>query len=192
MGQQIKRRIYLIDKTLQLKFVRLFVGIMFLLTGIIGAVSYQILNKIIEKYLYSTHISPLSSGEIILPALLWINLCFAVLLTLVTVIYVFFHLRHISGSLRRFSTHLDKMSGHSTPQAIHLHRNDPLYMVANDFNIMADYLGKKNSVTRDYLLLAVAGLQGLRVSLTADNQISSENFKEIQHHLITAEKEIKV
>jgi hypothetical protein len=192
MGQQIKRKIYLIDRAFQLKFIRLFIGMMILSTGIIGTVSYQVLNAIVEKHLYSPHISALSSGEILRPALFWINLCFAVLLTLVTVIYIFLHLRHISGSLRQFSTHLDQMSRHLIPQAIHLRRNDPLYMVANDFNTMSAHLEKKLTVTRNYLQQAVVGLHDLRVSHTADNKISSENFKEIQHHLIAAEKEIKV
>jgi hypothetical protein len=84
------------------------------------------------------------------------------------------------------------MSEHLIPQAIHFSRNDPLHMVANDFNIMAAYLGEKFSVTRDSLQQAVAGLHDLRESLVVDNKISSENFKEIQRHLIAAEKEIKV
>ena len=192
MGQQFKRSIYLIDRTFQLKFVRLFIGIMFLLTGIIATVSYQVLSKIVENHLYSSHISALSSGEILGPALLWINLCFMALLTLVTVVFIFFHLRRVSGSLRRLSTHLDTMSGHLIPQVIHFRRNDPLHMVANDFNIMSAYLEKKITATRDYLQQAVDGLHDLRVSHTADSEISSENFKEIQQHLVAAEKEIKV
>ncbi len=192
MGQQFKRRIYLIDRTFQSKFVRLFIGIIILLSGIIGTVSYQVLSKIVEKHLYSPHISALSSGEILGPALLWINLCSIALLTLVTVIFIFFHLRRVSGSLRRFSTHLEKMSGHLIPQVIHFRRNDLLHVVANDFNIMSAHLEKKITATRDYLQQAVNGLHDLRVSHTADSKISSENFKEIQHHLIAAEKEIKV
>jgi methyl-accepting chemotaxis protein len=191
MGQQLKRRIYLIDRTFQLKFVRLFIGIMVVLTGVIGTVSYQVLNKIVEKHLYSPHISALSSGEIIGPALFWINICFTALLIFAAVIFIFFYLRRVSGSLRRFSTHLDKMSGHLIPQVIHFRRNDPLHMVANDFNIMAAHLEKKITATRDYLQQAVDGLHDLRVSHAADSKISSENFQEIQHHLIAAEKEIK-
>ena len=192
MGQQYKRRIYLIDKTFQLKFVRLFVGIIVLLIGIVGIVSYQVLSKIVEKHLYSPHLSALSSGEILQPVLLWINLCFAALLILVTVAFVFVHLRHVSGSLQRFSSHLEKMSEHLIPQVMSVRRNDPLEMVANDFNIMAAYFAKKITVTQDYLQQAVDGLHDLRVSHAADSKISSENLKEIHNHLIAAEKEIKV
>lgn len=192
MGQKFKRSIYLIDRTFQLKFVGLFIGIMLLSTGIIATVSYQVLNKIVEKQLYSSHVSALSSGELLGPALLWINLSFMALLTLLTIVFIFFHLRLVSGSLRRFSTHLDTMSGHLIPQVIHSRRIDPLHMVAHDFNIMSAYLEKKITTTRDYLQQAVDGLHDLRVSHTPDSEISAENFKEIQHQLIAAEKEIKV
>lgn len=192
MGQQIKRRIYLIDKTFQLKFVKLFIGIMFLLIGIVGMVSYQVLNKIVEKHLYSPHISALSSGEILGPPLLWINLWFTLLLALVTIVFIFFHLKRVAGSLRRFSTHLDSMRGCLIPQMIHFRRNDPLHLVANDFNIMSAHLEKRIATTRDCLQQAVNELHDLRVAHTADSKISSGNFKNIHEFLIAAEKELKI
>ncbi len=191
MEQQYKRRTYIIDRAFQLKFVRLFMGVMFLLTAFIGTVSYWVLSKIIEKHLYSPHISALSSGEILRPAIFWINVFFTGALVVVSVVVIFFHLRRVTGSLRRFSTHLAGMSGHLIPQTIHFRQTDPLHLVANDFNVMVDHLGEKITSTRTFLQLAVDGIHDLRVSSAADSKISSENFKDIQRHLAAAEQELR-
>jgi hypothetical protein len=190
MGQPYKRRIYLIDKTFQLKFVGLFIGIMSILTILVGVVLYQVLNGIIEKHLYSPHISVLSSGELLRPALLWVNFTFMGVLILVSVVYILFHLRRVSGSLRRFANHLAGMRGRVTPKAIHFRQNDPLHMVAEDYNLMSAHLEKKIVGIRRSLHQAADTLHELRISQAVDSKTVCEKLKEIQNHLLAAEKEI--
>jgi len=191
MGQQYKRRIYLIDRTFQLKFVRLFVGIMCVLTVIVGAVSYQVLGQIVERHLYSPHISALSSGELLRPALLWINCIFTGVFLVVSVAYIYIYLRRVTGSLKRFATHLAEMRGRLVPKTIHFRQNDPLHLVAHDFNTMAGHLEKKITTTRGLLQQALHEIHDFRVSRGAESQISSENFKNVHRHLVAAEKELK-
>jgi len=189
MEPRYKRRIYLIDRAFQLKFAGLFIGIMLTLTVLVGTVLYQVLTGIIDKYLYSPHISVLSSGELLRPALLWINLLFMGVLILVSVGFIFVHLRRVSGSLRRFAIHLDAMRGRLVPQSIHFRQNDPLHLVAEDFNVMSAYLEKKIMGTRESLQQAVDGLHELQISPTMDRQIVTEKLKEIQSRLVAAKKE---
>jgi len=189
MEPRYKRRIYLIDRAFQLKFAGLFIGIMLTLTVLVGTVLYQVLTGIIDKYLYTTHISVLSFGELLRPALLWINLLFMGVLILVSVGFIFNHLRRVSGSLRRFAIHLDAMRGCLVPKSIYFRQNDPLHLVAEDFNVMSAYLEKKIMGTRDSLQQAVDGLHELRMSPTMDGQIVTEKLKEIQSRLGSAAKE---
>jgi len=190
MEQRHKRRIYLIDKSFQLKFAGLFLGIMLTLTVVVGTVLYYVLNGIIEKYLYSPHISVLSSGELLRPALLWGNLLFMGVLILVSIGFVYVHLRRVSGSLRRFANHLDAMRGRLVPKSIHFRQNDPLHLVAEDFNGMASSLEKKVTVTRESLQQAVKGLHTLRMTPAVDGKIATGKLKEVQSCLVAAEKEI--
>jgi methyl-accepting chemotaxis protein len=190
MGQPYKRRIYLVDKTFQLKFVGLFIGIMSMLTILIGVVLYQVLNGIIEKQLYSTHISVVSSGELLRPALFWVNFTFMGVLILVSVVYVFVHLRRVSGSLRRFANHLAGMRGRMIPKTIYFRQNDPLHRVAEDFNLMSAHLEKKIMATENSLHRATDTLHELRISQAVDSKTACEKLKEIQNHLLAAEKEV--
>jgi hypothetical protein len=134
--KKIRRRIYLIDRPFQLKFIGVFVALAVLVALAVGAVTHAVLGSVVERHLYSPHISQGGSGEILRPAILWINAGFSLALVASAVGLVFWHLRRAVGSLRRFSDHVAGMGAGVLPGPIHFRRKDPLHAVANDFNAM--------------------------------------------------------
>ena len=189
--QVLKRRIYLIDRKFQLKFIRWFLFAALLVAVAVGGAAYQILNHITEQYLYSPHIPFDRSGDILRPALLRINLVFFIILIIITAVLVSLHLRQVSGSLKRFAAHLAEMGSRLIPRMIHFRRNDPLHGVAEDFNVMATSVERKVADGRDHIRRAADELHDLAISHEAGSAISAENIREIQSHLTAAVKKLE-
>lgn len=103
-----RRKIYLINKKYQWKFIAAFIGVSLL--GIISTVSfmYYFLKERIEENLYRSHIKVFDTGDIILPVAVKINLLFFLLGVFVIALLSYYYSRRMSRLVNGMVDVLDK------------------------------------------------------------------------------------
>ena len=154
-----KRRRYLVDRSLQLRFMLRLAGSGLLLVLLAGTAMFFRGRYLLEKALYSPHLNHAGSGELLLPLLLGINLVFAVLLVATIVFLTRRHLHKISGSLLRLEDHLARMGQGEVLDPPVFRSSDPLQPVGEAFNTFSSGINRRRDLVRRELRTAVAGLQ---------------------------------
>ena len=155
-----QRRRYLVDHKLQLQPILVFLGLGCLLAMVVGGATYLGADYLVEKQLYSPHISYGSSGEFLLPFLGWLNVSFAVIL-MVTILFLVYRYLHLTaGSLGRMQAHLNRLHQETTlPSSIHFRHLDPLQPVAAAANRFTYSLGQRRLAARQELETALQCLE---------------------------------
>ena len=113
----------------------------------------------LEKALYSPHLSHAGSGELLQPLLLGLNLAFAVLLIGVIAFLTRSYLQKITGSLLRLEDHLARMGQGEEPEPLVFRSHDPLQPVGEAFNTFSFELNQRRDLVRREIRTAVAALQ---------------------------------
>ncbi len=154
-----KRRHYLVDRSLQLRFMLRLAGSGVLLVLLAGAATFFRGRYVLEKALYSPHLSHAGSGELLRPLLLGLNLLFAVLLIGVIAFLTRSYLRKITGSLLRLEGHLARMGQGEVPEPLAFRSHDPLQPVGEAFNTFSSGFNQRRDLLRREIRAAVAALQ---------------------------------
>jgi hypothetical protein len=154
-----KRRHYLVDRSLQLRFMLRLAGSGVLLVLLAGAATFFWGRYLLEKALYSPHLSHAGSGELLRPLLLGFNLVFAVLLFGVIAFLTRSYLQKITGSLLRLEGHLGRMGQGEVPEPLAFRNHDPLQPVGEAFNIFSSGFNQRRDLVRQQIRTAVAALQ---------------------------------
>lgn len=154
-----KRRHYLVDRSLQLRFMLRLSGSGVLLVLLAGTTMFFWGRYLLEKALYSPHLRHAGSGELLQPLLLGLNLVFAVLLVGVTAFLIHNYLQKITGSLLRLEDHLARMGQGEVLEPLVFRNYDPLQPVGEAFNIFSSELNQRRDLVRREIRTAVAGLQ---------------------------------
>ena len=166
LSSQVKRpysrRIYLVDRQFQLRFVFFFVVGLLFLGLLVGLLTYFPAAARIQRQLYSPHIRIAGSGELLSSLLFWLNTGFALALVLLAFFLVARHLRRTTGSLGRLAGRLQDMAAGKIPAPIHFRRRDPLYDVAVEFNQMVNALRDRQLRLDSHVQAAVHHLQKCR------------------------------
>ena len=189
LSSQVKRpysrRIYLVDRQFQLRFVFFFVVGLLFLGLLVGLLTYFPAAARIQRQLYSPHIRIAGSGELLSSLFFWLNIGFALALVLLAFFLVARHLRRTTGSLGRLAGRLQDMAAGKIPAPIYFRRQDPLYDVAVEFNQMVNALRDRQLRLDSHVQAAVHHLQKCRppaagiVSIEPD-QAGQELGKAIQ------------
>ena len=153
-----KRRHYLVDRSLQLRFMLRLAGSGLLLVLLAGAAMFFWVRYLLEKALYSPHLNHAGSGELLQPLLLGLNLAFAVLLIGVIAFLTRSYLQEITGSLLRLEDHLARM-GQGEAESLVFRSHDPLQPVGEAFNTFSFALNQRRDLVRQEIRTAVAALQ---------------------------------
>jgi len=154
-----KRRQYLVDRTLQLRFMLRLAGSGLLLVLLAGAVMFIWGRYLLEKALYSPHLSHAGSGELLQPLLLGLNLVFAVLLIAVIAFLTRSYLQKITGSLLRLEDHLARMEQGEVPEPLAFRSHDPLQPVGEAFNTFSFGFNQRRNQVHQGIRIAVTALQ---------------------------------
>jgi methyl-accepting chemotaxis protein len=103
-----RRRIYLINKKYQWKFIAAFIGVSLL--GIISTVSamYYFLKQRIEENLYRSHIKISDTGDIILPVTVKVNILFFLLGVFVIALLSYYYSRRMGRLVNGMVEVLDR------------------------------------------------------------------------------------
>ena len=189
LSSQVKRpysrRIYLVDRQFQLRFVFFFVVGLLFLGLLVGLLTYFPAAARIQRQLYSPHIRIAGSGELLSSLLFWLNTGFALALVLLAFFLVARHLRRTTGSLGRLAGRLQDMAAGKIPAPIYFRRRDPLYKVTVEFNRMVNALWDRQLRLDSHVQAAVHHLQKCRppaagIVSIEHNQAGQELGKAIQ------------
>ncbi|RLB74532.1 MAG: hypothetical protein DRH03_00880 [Deltaproteobacteria bacterium] len=154
-----KRHNFMVDRALQLRLIFQLVGCGLLLVLMASFVMFVWGGSLLEKTLYSPHLSHAGSGELLLPLLLGLNVIFAILLIITVVFLTHRHLQKITGSLLRLEAHLVRMGQGQVPEELVFRSHDPLRLVGEAFNSFSSAFNQRRDQTRQEIRTAVAALQ---------------------------------
>lgn len=168
LSSQVKRpylrRQYLVDRQFQLRFSLLFLALVLFLGLLVGLLTYFPAISLIQKQLYSPHISIDGSGELLVGLLCWINAGFALVLLFIVLFLVARHLRRTAASLDRLAGQLKLLAAGRIPAVIHFRRRDPLHAAAGEFNRMVNGLRDRQQRLDAHVQAAVHLLASLEYS----------------------------
>jgi|GEM_PF-1372497 len=150
MVTSIFRRNFISKKEFQAKFILKFIG----MTALLGLAATAVFNVVagakLEDLLYSFHMSPRSTGEIILPELVYTTAVVLVLVIGSTYVTLRMIIQGISGPLFRIKKDLSRMAKGDLSFQIILRTKDEFKDVATDFNHMASAMRDRfNQVEKD-------------------------------------------
>lgn len=164
LSSQVKRpylrRQYLVDRQFQLRFSLFFLAMVLLLGLLVGLLTYFPAISLIQKQLYSPHISIDGSGELLVGLLCWLNAGFAFAIFLLVLALVAGHMRRTAASLDRLAAHLQSLAAGRIPAVIHFRRGDPLREAAVEFNRMVNGLRDRQRRLDSHVQAAVHHLHG--------------------------------
>jgi methyl-accepting chemotaxis protein len=174
-----RRRHYFVKKELQLSFILKFF-VLAIISSITGnIILYFLLNKEIKKTLYSAHLAIETSGEIIIPHLILINLIIIPLIVLICIIITRSYIKRISGPIFRFQKIADEITKGNLSLKVILRKGDRLIELQDKFNLMINEL--KNTINN-----MKSPLNEIKVPQNEINKLllkKPENLKEIQEYL---------
>ncbi len=148
---KFRRRRYIINAGLQMKFIISFVLVSLL--GSIAAVAafnFFALRKL-ETLMWSTHISAKTTGELIGPLSVYVNIISFLFVSVLLIIIVIWMIRKVSGPLYRMSKDIMRVADGDLSTSIILRQKDELKDVAHELNIMIKSIREKfNIISEKY------------------------------------------
>ncbi|MBD3242855.1 MAG: HAMP domain-containing protein [Chitinivibrionales bacterium] len=179
--QKVRRRIYLIDKKLQLRFTFLVVALVLIYSLFLGGATYlnykiscivfdttSVYNPVLEEAIKSEGRRTLATTTIFL------------VINGIVVGLVFILLTHkVAGPLYRLQKNMEAIGGGKLPRKITLRKNDELTHVADTFNDMAEGLRKAAETEAADLHAASEKLTGILEKLKQGSQ-SEDLLGELQ------------
>jgi len=135
-----RRRRYLIDSSFQIKLILTFLLISLIGTLIVVAAFNSFALDELEKQIWSVHISAQSTGEILGPLFLRVNIASIVLVAALLIAGALISTKRTSGPLYRMSKDIRKIAGGDLSTTVSLREKDEFQEVAETLNSMAGTL----------------------------------------------------
>ncbi len=140
---KFRRRKYVINSGLQMRFSFLFI-IVALLGNVLAVGLFNILSlKKLEAARWSTHLSVESTGELLYPVFLYVNIGAFLFITLLFIIIGAWMLRKTTGPLIRMSKDINRIAEGDLSSQIVLRQKDEFKDVADELNIMTEKLRER-------------------------------------------------
>ena len=135
-----RRRNYMINSGLQMRYSFLFI-IAALLGNICAVGAFNMLSlKKLEAARWSTHLNVESTGELLYPVFLYVNIGAFLFITLLFIIAGIWMLRKTTGPLIRMSKDISRVTEGDLSSQIVLRQKDEFKDVADELNIMTEKL----------------------------------------------------
>jgi methyl-accepting chemotaxis protein len=142
---KLKRRRYIIDSRLQIRYALLFV-LVSLISNILAVTAFNSLAlKQLDTLMWSTHISINSTDELIRPIFIFINVINFVFVAVLLVLTGFLMMKKTSGPLIRMSRDIRKVTDGDLSSLIVLRQKDDFKDVADELNRMTGKLRERFS-----------------------------------------------
>jgi len=148
---QFRRRKYLIDTNYQIRIILTFVLISFLIS-IAAVVCFNFFAmKELETLMWSTHINVQSTGELIRPLFIKVNIAGFIVVSILIIAAAFMIIKRTSGPLYRMSNDIEKAAGGDLSVDISLRQKDEFKDIANDLdNVLQNLRARFQFVHDEY------------------------------------------
>lgn len=175
---KLKRRRYIIDSRLQIRYALVFV-LVSLISNILAVTAFNSLAlKQLDTLMWSTHISINSTDELIRPIFIFINVINFVFVAVLLVLTGFLMMKKTSGPLIRMSRDIRKVTDGDLSSRILLRQKDDFKDVADELNRMTGELSERFSGIKEkyegisgYLQLSGKGVSKKEDSINNYNSI---------------------
>lgn len=131
-----KRRNYFIKKGFQARFILKFLGIAVCGSAISGYFIYLLTSRNIENTFYSSHIKVASTGQLVLPALVRVNVGVVVLVLLAVIVLTLLITNKIAGPVYRMGKSTEKIGVRDFTTNFDLRSGDETKCLAESFEGM--------------------------------------------------------
>lgn len=175
-GSPPKRRILLIEKAFQLRFIAKVTAVVVLGTVLTGGLLYLLADKEFGRAFYSAHYQARSSWELLLPAVLaasFVSMCIVALLAVGLTLY---DSHRIGGPLYRFRANLEAIAGGDLTLVTHLREGDELRALTEAMNTLTHGLREKVVAIAAAERELSAALEALRQAREAGNPVTDEHL----------------
>ncbi len=180
----IRRRKYLVNTGYQFKIILIFAGISFI-GGLIAAGTLNFFSmKKLETIMWSTHINAQSTGELIKPLFLKINIAGFIFIALLLAVAAFLILRKTSDQLSHISFAINRTAdGHLNTDGLHDQKSD-FNELTHDIQQMAASIGERyKAVSNQY-----AQISKHLPEITANTPV--ENYNRLLSEITTLEDKL--
>lgn len=181
---KFKRRRYVVNKSLQVRYTLFFV-ISCLLGSIIATIAFNYLAlKKFEALIWRTHINVKTTGEIVKPIFMYINAIDTLFVSILLIIIGILMIRKTAGPIYRMITDIMKVANGDLSVDITLRQKDEFKDVANELNNMVRNLrGRLKVISEKY--------SGISRSIERYKALDSkEGLESIYKNIKTVEEEI--
>lgn len=138
-----KRRYYFIDKWFQSRFILIFCLFAIFWSVMTGMILYYMINNEIEAAYYSSHMKFTTTGEMIVPILIRVNLISAAVVSLFAFLMVLLDIKRLENYFMKFKDVADKIvEGDLTVAMPHTFMGDIIDDVEDNFNAMTENIRK--------------------------------------------------
>ncbi len=131
-----RRRNFFIKKGFQSRFIMKFLGVVMSGSAMSGYIMYLFISKDAEDTFYRSHIKLSSTGEMILPSLLKVNMGVLVVVLLAVVVITVLISHKVAGPLYRLGKETEKIADGDLTGNFKLRTNDELKGLATSFEDM--------------------------------------------------------
>lgn len=186
---KLKRRRYIIDSRLQIRYALLFV-LVSLISNILAVTAFNSLAlKQLDTLIWSTHISINSTDELIRPVFIFINVINFIFVAVLLVLTGFLMMKKTSGPLIRMSRDIRKVTDGDLSSRIQLRQKDDFRDVADELNRMTGKLSERFSGIKEKYEVISGSLQmsGKGISKKED---SINNYNSILERIDRVEAEL--
>jgi methyl-accepting chemotaxis protein len=139
-GRPAKRRILLIEKAFQLRFIAKVTMVVLLGTVLTGGLLYLLADKEFGRAFYSAHYQARSSWELLLPAVLAASFVSMCIVAVVAVVLTLYDSHRIGGPLYRFRANLMTIADGDLTLVTHRREGDELRALTEAMNDMTQSL----------------------------------------------------
>jgi methyl-accepting chemotaxis protein len=189
MKVKFRRRKYINDTKLQMKFVSSFV-IVCILSSILTSVVFNYLALIkLESLMWSTHINIKSTDELLRPLFIninIINLLFVAALLIVTGLWL---IRKITGPLYRMQKDIRKIATGDLSAGMTLRQKDELKDIAYELNIMIKSIRDRFAAINEKYADISESVKVLKAD-AGDMDASAADYKSVLTKIETLEMEL--
>ncbi len=184
-----RRRKYLVSSNFQLKFILTFL-IISLLSSIAAVVVFNVLAmKELEAQIWSVHISAQSTGDILKPLFIKVNIISLICISALLVVIAFLVIRKTAGPLYRMSNDIRRIADGDLSAGVSLREKDEFKDVADTLNSMTQYLRTEfSSMSEKYNDISL--LLGNLSKPSGEGHVSPKDYDAVMKNIADIESKV--
>lgn len=185
---KFRRRRYIVNAGLQMRFTLLFV-LVSLLGSIVAIAAFNFLAlRKLEAIMWSTHISLKTTGELINPIFMYVNIISFLFVTIMLIITGIWMIRKTSGPLYRISKDIIKVANGDLSTSITLRQKDEFKDIVYELNIMVKNIREKFNIISEKYMSISKSIGELKKEIS--NAESIKNYNSILKNIEGLETEM--